>query len=81
MATKMKIPKAPSSPGSSLTPDQIDTLLFTAIPDPTGMSVFDIPMAVMSFVGGVVVLGLPKIAGNTPWGLRDPRFKLPVYKK
>jgi hypothetical protein len=35
-------------------------LLFTAISDPTGMSVFDIPMAVMFFVSGLVVLGLRK---------------------
>lgn len=35
-------------------------LLLTIISDPTGMSIFDIPMAVMSFLGGVVVLGLRK---------------------
>jgi hypothetical protein len=34
--------------------------LFTAISDPTGMSMFDLPMAFMSFVGGVVFLSLKK---------------------
>lgn len=35
-------------------------MLFAATSDPTGMSVFDVPMALMFFVSGVVMLALKK---------------------
>ena len=41
-------------------PASAPMLLFTAVSDPTGMSLFDIPMALMFFVSGMVMLGLRK---------------------